>query len=185
MIVREAKLKNGTIEQYSALDQAIQTAQFIRNKAVRFWMDNEKVSKANLYTLCKDLAKEFPFAKKLNSAARQASVERAWVAISSFYARCKQRLTPVGSPDHGSETATQLPSGRLRQRPGSSLQVVCVKTRQERKPPAQRLVGGAFRTEEKEIRATLVLTPHRLEASTMSEYYISAAARSIKRRANV
>ena len=130
MIVREAKLKNGTIEQYSALDQAIQTAQFIRNKAVRFWMDNEKVSKANLYTLCKDLAKEFPFAKKLNSAARQASVERAWVAISSFYARCKQRLTPVGSPDHGSETATQLPSGRLRQRPGSSLQVVCVKTRQ-------------------------------------------------------
>ena len=87
MIVREAKLKNGTTEQYSALDEAIQTAQFIRNKAVRFWMDNEKVSKANLYTLCKDLAKEFPFAKRLNSAARQASVERAWAAISSFYAR--------------------------------------------------------------------------------------------------
>ncbi|WP_157259783.1 hypothetical protein [Chamaesiphon minutus] len=29
-----------------------------------------------------------------------------------------------------SETATQLPSGRLRQRPGGNLPVVCVKTRQ-------------------------------------------------------
>jgi len=98
MIVREAKLKNGTGEQYSALDEAIQTAQFIRNKAVRFWMDNEKVGKANLYTLCKDLAKEFPFAKKLNSAARQASVERAWAAISSFYTRCKQGAKKKGFP---------------------------------------------------------------------------------------
>ncbi len=30
-----------------------------------------------LYALCKDLAKEFAFAQKLNSAARQASAERA------------------------------------------------------------------------------------------------------------
>ncbi len=65
MIVREAKLKNGTKEQYSAFDEAIRTAQFIRNKAVRFWMDNQNVSKAVLYALCKDLAKEFSFAKKL------------------------------------------------------------------------------------------------------------------------
>jgi putative transposase len=98
MIVREAKLKNGTSEQYSALDEAIRTAQFIRNKAVRFWMDNEKVGKASLYTLCKDLAKEFPFARKLNSAARQASVERAWAAISSFYIRCKQGAKRKGFP---------------------------------------------------------------------------------------
>jgi putative transposase len=90
MIVREAKLKNGTAEQYSALDDAIRTAQFIRNKAVRFWMDNQGASKADLYSICKDLALEFPFAKKLNSAARQASAERAWAAISSFYARCKK-----------------------------------------------------------------------------------------------
>lgn len=60
MIVREAKLKHGTIEQYAAIDEAIRTAQFIRNKAVRFWMDNQGVSKAVLYALCKDLAKEFP-----------------------------------------------------------------------------------------------------------------------------
>jgi putative transposase len=98
MIVREAKLKNGTKEQYLALDEAIQTAQFIRNKAVRFWIDNQGVSKAGLYALCKDLAKEFPFAKKLNSAARQASAERAWSAISSFYARCKKGEKKKGYP---------------------------------------------------------------------------------------
>lgn len=66
MIVREAKLKNGTREQCWALEEAIRTAQFIRNKAVRFWMDNKGVSKAILYALCKDLAKEFAFARKLN-----------------------------------------------------------------------------------------------------------------------
>ncbi|MEG4286262.1 transposase [Microcoleus sp. A006_D1] len=98
MIVREAKLKNGTKEQYLALDEAIRTAQFIRNKAVRFWMDNQKVSKAVLYSLCKDLAKEFPFAKKLNSAARQASAERAWAAISIFYSRCRKGAGKKGYP---------------------------------------------------------------------------------------
>jgi putative transposase len=55
MIVREAKLKNGTREQYCALDEAIRIAQFIRNKAVRFWMDNANVSKVVLYALCKDI----------------------------------------------------------------------------------------------------------------------------------
>jgi putative transposase len=95
MIVREAKLKHGTVEQYSAIDEAIRTAQFIRNKAVRYWMDNQGTSKADLYSICKDLAKEFDFAKKLNSAARQASAERAWAAISSFYARCKKRRIEV------------------------------------------------------------------------------------------
>jgi putative transposase len=90
MIVREAKLKHGAAEQYSAIDEAIRTAQFIRNKAVRYWMDNKGVSKADLYSICKDLAAEFNFAKKLNSAARQASTERAWAAISNFYTRCKK-----------------------------------------------------------------------------------------------
>ncbi len=69
MIVREAKLLNGNKEQYQALDDAIRTAQFIRNKAVRYWMDNRGVGKADLYKLCKDLAKKFAFALKLNSAA--------------------------------------------------------------------------------------------------------------------
>ena len=62
MIVREAKLLNGNREQYQSLDEAIRTAQFIRNKAVRYWMGNQEVGKADLYKLCKDLAKEFDFA---------------------------------------------------------------------------------------------------------------------------
>ena len=88
MIVREAKLLMGTKEQYQALDEAIRTAQFIRNKCVRHWMDNQGVGKPTLYVHSKDLAKEFDFAKKLNSTARQASAERAWTSISSFYSRC-------------------------------------------------------------------------------------------------
>jgi putative transposase len=98
MIVREAKLLNGTKEQYLALDEAVRTAQFIRNKCVRYWMDNQGVGKAGLYVLCKDLAKEFPFARKLNSAARQASAERAWASISSFYSRCKKKEKKKGYP---------------------------------------------------------------------------------------
>lgn len=98
MLVREAKLLNGTKEQYLALDDAIRTAQFIRNKAIRHWIDNQGVGKANLYTLCKDLAKEFDFVKSLNSAARQASAERAWQAISNFYRRCKKQEKKKGYP---------------------------------------------------------------------------------------
>jgi putative transposase len=98
MIVREAKLLNGTNEQYQSLDEAIRTAQFIRNKAVRHWMDNQGVGKADLYVLCKELAKEFPFAKKLNSAARQASAERAWASISNFYSRCRKEEKKKGYP---------------------------------------------------------------------------------------
>ena len=98
MIVREAKLLNGTKSQYQLFDDAIRTAQFIRNKAVRYWMDNQNIGKADLYKLCKDLAKEFAFALKLNSAARQASAERAWASISSFYTRCKKKEKKKGYP---------------------------------------------------------------------------------------
>ena len=61
-------------------------------------MDNADVSKALLYALCKDIAKDFAFAKKLNSAARQASAGRAWAAISSFYTRCKKGEKRKGYP---------------------------------------------------------------------------------------
>jgi putative transposase len=49
MLVREVKLLNRTPGQYSALDEAIRTAQFIRNKCVRYWMDNQGVGKPALY----------------------------------------------------------------------------------------------------------------------------------------
>ena len=103
MLVREAKLKDGTPEQYQALDEAIRTGQFIRNKCLRLWMDTEKTSRAKMQALCKVLAQEFPFAKKLNSMARQAHADRAWAAIKRFYENCRPPLTspPLGGKRGG------------------------------------------------------------------------------------
>ncbi|BBD65483.1 transposase [Nostoc commune NIES-4072] len=90
MLVLEAKLK-GKESQYSLLDEAIKTALFIRNKALRHWIDNKNVGKNDLQKLCAVLAKEFDFADKLNSMARQASADRAWCAIKRFYDNCKTK----------------------------------------------------------------------------------------------
>jgi len=65
--------------------------QFIRNKALRFWMDNQKVNKYDLNKYSAVLAKEFPFCDELNSMARQSSAERAWSAIARFYDNCKKK----------------------------------------------------------------------------------------------
>ncbi|WP_293063509.1 MULTISPECIES: transposase [unclassified Moorena] len=98
MIVREAKLLNGSLAQYQALDEAIRTAQFIRNKAVRLWRDEPKVDKARLSLLCKELARAYPFAKNLNSMVALASAERAWNSISNFYRRCREGAKNKGYP---------------------------------------------------------------------------------------
>jgi putative transposase len=90
MIVLEFKARVKPF-QASAIDEAIRTAQFVRNKALRYWMDGSKVGKYDLNKLCKELAEKFPFAKKLNSMARQASAERAWSSISRFYDNCKKK----------------------------------------------------------------------------------------------
>ena len=78
--------------QYDAMEEAIRTAQFIRNKALRYWMDNKRVGKYELSAYCKVLAAKFPFAEKLNSMARQSSADRAWAAISRFYSNCKKKI---------------------------------------------------------------------------------------------
>jgi putative transposase len=90
MFVLEFKVK-GKPAQYRQIDEAIRTAQFVRNKALRYWLDNKGVSKYDLNKYCAVLAKEFPFATKLNSTARQASAERAWSSIARFYDNCKKR----------------------------------------------------------------------------------------------
>ncbi len=68
MIVLEFKLK-GRSEQFQIIDEMIKTAQFVRNKALRFWMDNHGVKPYDLNKYCKVLADnpEFPWAKMLNS----------------------------------------------------------------------------------------------------------------------
>ena len=91
MIVFEFKIK-AKPAQYAAIDEAIQTAQFVRNKCLRYWMDNKGIDKYDLSKYCRVLAKEFSFADKLNSQARQASADRAWSAISRFYENCRKKV---------------------------------------------------------------------------------------------
>ena len=67
----------------------IRTASFVRNSCLRSWMDNFQVGQYDLSRLCKELASQFEWAKKLNSMARQASAERAWASIKRFYDNCK------------------------------------------------------------------------------------------------
>ncbi len=97
MLVLEVKL-SGKNWQYEALDEAIRTTNFVRNKALRYWMDNRGVSKNDLQKLCATLAKEFEWAKKLNSQARQAAADRAWMGISRFYQNCQKQKPKKGYP---------------------------------------------------------------------------------------
>ena len=89
MLVFEAKLE-GTQQQYQRLDEAIRTARFVRNSCLRYWLDNLGIGKYELSAYCAVLAKEFPWAAKLNSQARQACAQRAWSAIARFYDNCKK-----------------------------------------------------------------------------------------------
>jgi putative transposase len=91
MLALEFKVK-AKKQQYKAIDETIRTSQFIRNKALRYWENNKNVSKYDLNKQCRLLAKEYSFAGKLNSQARQSSAERAWSAISRFYDNCKKQI---------------------------------------------------------------------------------------------
>lgn len=75
-----------------AIDDAIRITQFVRNKCLRFWMDNKNVKPYDLNKHTTVLAKEFDFADKLNSMARQAAAERTAFAIKRFYDNCKAKI---------------------------------------------------------------------------------------------
>ncbi|GCE50606.1 RNA-guided endonuclease InsQ/TnpB family protein [Thermosporothrix hazakensis] len=90
MLLYEYKL-SGSRQQDAAIDEAIRIVQFIRNKSLRLWMETRGTSKNDLQCYCAVLAKEYPFASRLNSQARQASADRAWFAISRFYDNCKNK----------------------------------------------------------------------------------------------
>jgi putative transposase len=92
MIVLEFKLK-GKAHQYRIIDEMIRTAQFVRNKTLKYWTENQGVKLVNLYKQCAIMAKEFEGASKLNSMARQASAERAIFAIQRFFANCFRQKT--------------------------------------------------------------------------------------------
>ncbi len=89
-------------KQELAINEAIRTTQFIRNKAIRYWMDAPKEAKINKIALnnySTALRKEFKFVEELNSMACQSATERAWIAIDRFYSNCQsQKLGKKGFP---------------------------------------------------------------------------------------
>jgi putative transposase len=94
MLVLEYKVK-AKKHQYDAINEAIRTTQFIRNKAIRYWMDAPKEAKVNKIALnnySTALRKEFKFVEDLNSMACQSATERAWLAIDRFYQNCKKKV---------------------------------------------------------------------------------------------
>ena len=90
MLILDYKLRANKAQQ-SAIDEAIRTVQFIRNKCVRLWMDGRGVGDNDLQVYCSQLAKDSPFAARLNSQARQTAADRAWLSIARFYKHCKEK----------------------------------------------------------------------------------------------
>ncbi|NEQ67380.1 MAG: IS200/IS605 family element transposase accessory protein TnpB [Symploca sp. SIO2D2] len=100
MIVYEMKLA-GEKEQYGRLDEAIRTGRFIRNSVIKAWMEGGIKSRNDAYKYCKVLSDNpaFPWARQLNSMARQAHAERAWAAIERFARNCKNsKIKKKGYP---------------------------------------------------------------------------------------
>ncbi|HEY1386990.1 MAG TPA: transposase [Ktedonobacterales bacterium] len=93
MLTLEYKLR-GRPAQYAAVDEAIRTVQFIRNTCLRLWMDGSDghhIAANDLQAHCAVLARQYPFVATLNSQARQQAADRAWAAISRFYANCRAK----------------------------------------------------------------------------------------------
>ncbi len=88
MFILEYKLR-GKQSQYKAIDEAICTVQFVRNKCLRYWEDNKGVGQKDIYKYVTQLREEYPFVKNLNSTACQQACERTWTAILKFYNNCK------------------------------------------------------------------------------------------------
>lgn len=77
--------------QTQAIEEAIRTSQFVRNKVLRYWMDNRGIGKKELYRYNTQLREEFEWVKHLNSHACQASVENVERAIKRFLDNCKKQ----------------------------------------------------------------------------------------------
>jgi putative transposase len=90
MLLLDYKLRTNQSQQ-AKIDEAIRTVQFVRNKALRLWMDGRGVGDNDLQVSCAQLAKDFPFAARLNSQARQAAADRAWLTIARFYKNCREK----------------------------------------------------------------------------------------------
>ena len=88
MFVLEYKIKP-VPTQVQAIEEAIRTTQFVRNKVLRFWMDNRSVGKTEMFRHNTFLRAEYPFVKELNSHACQTAVERVLRAVNRFFENCR------------------------------------------------------------------------------------------------
>jgi len=79
-------------QQISAIDEAVRTSQFVRNKVLRYWMGNHGVGQPEMFRYNTLLRKEFKFQEELNSHACQAAVERTLKAVNRFYDNCKKQV---------------------------------------------------------------------------------------------
>ena len=91
MFVYEFKVKPKP-QQVSAISEALRTYQFVRNKVLRYWMDNRGVGKTEMFRYNTLLRKEFKFVEDLNSHACQTAVERVLKAVNRFYANCNNKV---------------------------------------------------------------------------------------------
>ncbi len=91
MFVLEYKVKPKPA-QIQAINEAIRTTQFVRNKVLRFWMDNRGVGKTEMFRYNTALRAEYSFVSELNSHACQTAVERTLRAINHFYDNCKKQV---------------------------------------------------------------------------------------------
>ncbi|HEY9770392.1 MAG TPA: transposase [Coleofasciculaceae cyanobacterium] len=92
MFVLEYKAKPTQI-QIQAIEEAIRTTQFVRNKVLRFWMDNRGVGKTEMFRHNTKLRAEYPFVKELNSHACQTAVERVLRAVNRFLENCRKNIS--------------------------------------------------------------------------------------------
>ena len=109
MFILEYKLR-GKESQFRAIDEAIRTVQFVRNKCLRYWEDNQG-SQKDIYKHVTALRKEFSFVKDLNSTACQQACERTWTAILKYmrlkplYTNCKKQIPgKKGYPNYSKRT---------------------------------------------------------------------------------
>ncbi len=91
MFIYEYKV-NPRPQQIAAINEAIRTSQFVRNKVLRYWMDNRGVGKTEMFRYNTLLRKEFKFVQDLNSHACQTAVERVLKAVNRFYDNCKKQI---------------------------------------------------------------------------------------------
>ncbi|MFB2981903.1 transposase [Microseira sp. BLCC-F43] len=93
MLVLEYKVK-AKPAQYQAIEEAIRTVQFVKNKCIRYYWMDAAAAKINGFALNKYstvLRNDFPFVKDLNSMAVQAAAERGRFSIGRFSNNCQSK----------------------------------------------------------------------------------------------